>query len=129
MWPAPESSVFFQILIPGIAKRGASANMTWIRTVSLAEADEKLRRAIEGEKLLYPREYAEPVHPDDAGGASIRGLAYADSGRAVSRFQHVRGADVAGLAAGATAARDDRDYGLGDQPVRVLNRVTRRVSA
>jgi len=73
MWPAPESSVFFQILIPGIAKRGASANMTWIRTVSLAEADEKLRRAIEGEKLLYPREYAEPVHPDDAGGASIVG--------------------------------------------------------
>jgi len=45
--------------------------MTWIRTVSLAEADEKLRKAIETEQQLYPKEYAEPVHPDDSGGASI----------------------------------------------------------
>lgn len=36
--------------------------MTWIRTVPLAEADEKLRKAIEGEKALYPKEYATPVH-------------------------------------------------------------------
>lgn len=47
--------------------------MTWIRTVSLAEADEKLKKAIEGEQQLYPKEYAEPVHPDDSGGASIVG--------------------------------------------------------
>ncbi len=47
--------------------------MTWIRTVSLAEADEKLRRAIEGEKLFYPKEYAEPVHPDPSGASSIVG--------------------------------------------------------
>ena len=47
--------------------------MTWIRTVSLTEADEKLRRAIEGEKLLYPKEYAEPVHPDPSGASSIVG--------------------------------------------------------
>ncbi len=40
--------------------------MTWIRTVPLAEADEKLRKAIEGEQLLYPKEYADPVHPDMA---------------------------------------------------------------
>jgi hypothetical protein len=45
--------------------------MTWIRTVPLAEADEKLRKAIEGEQHLYPKEYAEPVHSDDSGGASI----------------------------------------------------------
>jgi hypothetical protein len=47
--------------------------MTWIRTVSLAEADEKLRQAIEGEKLLYPKEYADPVHPDPSGASSIVG--------------------------------------------------------
>jgi alkylhydroperoxidase family enzyme len=45
--------------------------MTWIRTVSFDEADEKLRHAIEAEKLLYPKEYAAPVHPDEAAGASI----------------------------------------------------------
>jgi alkylhydroperoxidase family enzyme len=47
--------------------------MTWIRTVSLAEADEKLRKAIESQKALYPREYAEPVHPDASGASSIVG--------------------------------------------------------
>ena len=47
--------------------------MTWIRTVRLAQADEKLRKAIEGEQTLYPKEYAIPVHPDDAGGSSIVG--------------------------------------------------------
>jgi hypothetical protein len=47
--------------------------MTWIRTVPLAEADDKLRKAVDTQKLLYPKEYAEPVHPDDAGGASIVG--------------------------------------------------------
>ena len=47
--------------------------MTWIRTVSLDEADEKLRKAIEGEKAFYPKEYAEPVHPDPSGASSIVG--------------------------------------------------------
>jgi hypothetical protein len=47
--------------------------MTWIKTVALAEADEKLRKAIEAEKLLYPKEYADPVHPDDSGASSIVG--------------------------------------------------------
>lgn len=45
--------------------------MTWIRTVSLEDADQKLRTAIEAEKALYPKEYATPVHPDDTAGASI----------------------------------------------------------
>ena len=45
--------------------------MTWIRTVPLPEADEKLRNAIEAEKLLYPKEYADPVHPNF--GSSIVG--------------------------------------------------------
>jgi uncharacterized peroxidase-related enzyme len=47
--------------------------MTWIKTLSLTEADEKLRQAIEGEKMLYPKEYAEPVHPDASGASSIVG--------------------------------------------------------
>lgn len=45
--------------------------MTWIRTVPLSEADEKLRRAMEEQKLLYPKEYATPVHPVEGGGSSI----------------------------------------------------------
>jgi hypothetical protein len=47
--------------------------MTWIKTVPLTEADEKLRDAIEAEKLLYPKEYADPVHPDASGASSIVG--------------------------------------------------------
>lgn len=45
--------------------------MTWIRTIPLTEASEKLRRAMENEMALYPIEYAEPVHPSDGGGAQI----------------------------------------------------------
>jgi hypothetical protein len=53
--------------------REDSPDMTWIRTVSLPEADEKLRQAIEGEKLFYPKEYGDPVHPDPSGASSIVG--------------------------------------------------------
>jgi hypothetical protein len=42
--------------------------MTWIRTIPMEEADEKLRRTIEAQRDLYPAEYAVPVHPD--GGTS-----------------------------------------------------------
>lgn len=37
--------------------------MTWIRTVPLSEADEKLRQVMEEQKKLYPLEYDTPVHP------------------------------------------------------------------
>jgi hypothetical protein len=47
--------------------------MTWIKTIPLTEADEKLVKAIEAEKLLYPKEYATPVHPDASGASSIVG--------------------------------------------------------
>ena len=36
----------------------------------MAEADESLRRAVEGEKALYPKEYATPVHPAPDGVSS-----------------------------------------------------------
>jgi uncharacterized peroxidase-related enzyme len=45
--------------------------MTWIRTIPLSEADEMLRKAMEEQKLLYPKEYASPVHPAEGGGSSI----------------------------------------------------------
>ena len=44
--------------------------MTWIRTVPISAADEKLRKALEDERSLYPREYATPVHPSPDGGPS-----------------------------------------------------------
>ena len=47
--------------------------MAWIRTLSLEEASEELRKAIEGERALYPKEYADPVHPDASGASSIVG--------------------------------------------------------
>lgn len=45
--------------------------MTWIKTVPLSEADERLRRAVEGQRALYPVEYADPVHPTGDGTSGI----------------------------------------------------------
>ena len=45
--------------------------MTWIKTIPMTEADEKLRRAMESQRTLYPIEYATPGHPSEGGGASI----------------------------------------------------------
>jgi uncharacterized peroxidase-related enzyme len=43
--------------------------MTWIRTIALSEADAELRQAMEGQKALYPQEYAVPIHPAEGGGS------------------------------------------------------------
>jgi hypothetical protein len=45
--------------------------MTWIKTVPLSEADEKLRAAVEAQSALYPTEYATPVHPTADGTSGI----------------------------------------------------------
>jgi len=45
--------------------------MTWIKTVSLTEGDEKLRHAVDAQKALYPQEYATPVHPTPDGTSGI----------------------------------------------------------
>ena len=45
--------------------------MTWIRTIPLSEADEKLRRALEAQRALYPIEYASPVQPTGDGTSGI----------------------------------------------------------
>jgi alkylhydroperoxidase family enzyme len=44
--------------------------MTWIKTIDLSEADEKLRGAMEAQRDLYPVEYADPVHPTPDGESS-----------------------------------------------------------
>ena len=43
--------------------------MTWIKTISVAD-DEKVRRAVEAQRDLYPIEYAIPIHPTADGQAS-----------------------------------------------------------
>lgn len=45
--------------------------MSWIKTVPISEAGEKLLKAIEAEKALYPKEYATPVHPPADGVSDI----------------------------------------------------------
>ena len=45
--------------------------MTWIKTVPLSEADEKLVRAMQDQRALYPAEYATPVFPTDDGASGI----------------------------------------------------------
>jgi hypothetical protein len=45
--------------------------MTWIKTISLSEGEEALRRAVEAERGLYPIEYAQPVHPTGDGTSDI----------------------------------------------------------
>src|SRR3954464_1556322 len=57
----------------GQIRTGGYITMAWIKTVSLAAADEKLKQAIAGERALYPKEYADPVHPDPSGASSIVG--------------------------------------------------------
>jgi alkylhydroperoxidase family enzyme len=44
--------------------------MTWITTVPFDEADEKLRKAMEAQRGLFPAEYAVPVHPTPDGQSS-----------------------------------------------------------
>ena len=43
--------------------------MAWIKTVPFTEADPALRRAVEGQAALYPREYQRD--PGDDGASSI----------------------------------------------------------
>ena len=47
--------------------------MTWIKTIPKSEADEKLLKAMLGQRDLYPKEYGDPVHPDESGGSTIVG--------------------------------------------------------
>ncbi|MBV8478318.1 MAG: hypothetical protein JO266_16305 [Acidobacteria bacterium] len=44
--------------------------MTWIKTVPLSEADEKLLKTIDLQRSLYPKEYSQPTHPVPEGEAA-----------------------------------------------------------
>jgi hypothetical protein len=51
--------------------------MTWIRTVPLSEASERLLKALADQQMLYPKEYAEPVHAaehSDKAGVDMPGI-------------------------------------------------------
>ncbi len=58
--------------------------MTWIRTIPVSDADEKLRRALAAQRELYPEEYADPVHPTGDGTSGI--VAFRKPCRPVNRF-------------------------------------------
>jgi alkylhydroperoxidase family enzyme len=45
--------------------------MAWIRTIPISEGGDELRKAAEGQRHLYPQEYATPVHPVEGGGSQI----------------------------------------------------------
>jgi hypothetical protein len=45
--------------------------MTWIKTIPFAEADEKLRAAVERQRALYPREYELPTGVTDEAGSIV----------------------------------------------------------
>ena len=45
--------------------------MTWIKTVPITEGNEGLRQAVDGQKAMYPVEYASPVHPTADGVSEI----------------------------------------------------------
>ena len=45
--------------------------MTWIKTIPVAEADERLRSAMAAAQATYPKEYATPVHPTGDGSSTI----------------------------------------------------------
>jgi hypothetical protein len=55
--------------------------MTWIRTIPLAEADEKLRRALDAQRALYPKEYATWAETSESGRRSRREPAAPRHGR------------------------------------------------
>ena len=45
--------------------------MTWIKTVPISEASERLLKAMDAQRELYPIEYATPVHPTPDGPSGI----------------------------------------------------------
>ena len=95
--------------------------MTWIRTIPFSEADDELRQAMEGQKPLYPQEYAVPVHPAEGGGSQIvasHSLIPQALYHAFATFGALMSPD---LPLESPPARDDRHHGLADQPVPVLN--------
>ena len=104
--------------------------MTWIKTVRMDE-DERVKYAMESQRKLYPIEYATPVAVvDDAGeAAGIVASHTLAARRSFPCLQHVWRFAVSRFAADTPPTRNDCHHGVGHQPLPLLNRVTRRVSA
>jgi hypothetical protein len=51
--------------------REGAIDVTWIKTVPLSEAQQKLRDAIQNQRALYPVEYKTPVFPTSDGASAI----------------------------------------------------------
>ena len=45
--------------------------MTWIKTIPISEADERLREALEKQRALYPPEYEVPTGVTDEAGSIV----------------------------------------------------------
>ncbi len=75
LWTAlPFSNAFLLVRTEAqLCYPAAPSPMTWIKTVPLSEASEKLLRALDSQRSLYPKEYATPVFSSDDGVAGIVG--------------------------------------------------------
>jgi alkylhydroperoxidase family enzyme len=89
-------------------------------------ADEKLPKAVEGQKRFYPLAYATPVHAAEGGGSQIVASHSLIPDALYSTLGVLMSPDLPPL---PTSARDDRYPGVGHQSLCVLNRISRRVSA
>ena len=103
--------------------------MTWIKTVPLTEADEELRQGDRGAKGPVPDRVRDAGSSHRRRSVADRGIAQPDSRGALPCVCDIRRADVPRLAARPAPARDDHHRGFGHQPVPLLNRIARRVSA
>jgi hypothetical protein len=48
---------------PVLERLETEDDVTWIETIPLSPENEELRRAVEAQMGLYPKEYSQPVHP------------------------------------------------------------------
>ena len=103
--------------------------MTWIRTIPVSQGDEKLRQAMEGQKSLYPKEYATPVHPTEGGGAMITESHSLIPEALYHAFSTFGALDVARPAALRRQHEMIATMVFAHQQVPLLNCLARRVSA
>ena len=103
--------------------------MTWIKTIRMEE-DDGVKNAIEDESKLYPAEYATPVPAVFAGvEQSIVGSHSLFPDVLFHAFSTFGALMSPELPSEAASARNDRHDGVGDEPMPLLNRISRRVSA
>ena len=103
--------------------------MTWIKTIGMDE-DERVKKAMMDQRALYPAEYFTPVPIVDRGPKESITASHSLIPDAMFHSFSAFGAMMApDLPSPTPPARNDRHDGVGHEPVPLLNRVTRRVSA